>query len=95
VQGDFEDTGKWTLAQDGERVDVGFLWRVRVKKSLPRYLPWLQEPVITANHRRAIAVVENRRVGIGPAQKTVSNADGGGRLGNPGRLHLIHSIAEE
>ncbi len=60
AHGDFEGTGTWTFVQDGAWVDVGFLWQVRVNKSMLRYLSWLLKPVFTANHRWAMAVGQKR-----------------------------------
>jgi hypothetical protein len=53
--GDFVGRGTWTLAQDGEWVNITFDWRLRAEKPLLRYLSFLFKPLFSANHRWAMA----------------------------------------
>jgi hypothetical protein len=53
--GDFVGTGVWTLAQDGQYVDVTYEWRIRAEKPLLRRLSFLLRPIFEANHRWAMA----------------------------------------
>lgn len=54
VEGDFAGTGRWTLEQDGEWVNVKFDWRIRTTRPLLRLLGWLARPLLVANHRWAM-----------------------------------------
>lgn len=53
--GDFVGRGEWTLAQDGEWVDVVYDWRVQAEKPLLRRLSFLLRPLFAANHHWAMA----------------------------------------
>jgi hypothetical protein len=53
--GDFVGRGVWTLAQDGDLVDVTYDWRIRADKPLLRRLSFLMKPLFEANHRWAMA----------------------------------------
>jgi len=53
--GDFDGTGVWTFAQDGEWVNITYDWRIRAEKPLLRYLSFILKPVFSANHRWAMA----------------------------------------
>lgn len=53
--GDFVGRGVWTLAQEGEWVDVVYDWRVRADKPLLRNFSALLKPLFSANHRWAMA----------------------------------------
>lgn len=53
--GDFVGTGVWTLAQDGEFVDVAYDWRIVADKPLLRRLSFLLRPVFARNHAWAMA----------------------------------------
>ena len=53
--GDFDGRGIWTLAQDGEFVNITFDWKLTADKPLLRYLSFLLKPVFSANHRWAMA----------------------------------------
>jgi hypothetical protein len=53
--GDFEGSGSWTFAQDGEWVDIRYDWKIRADKPLLRVLSFLLKPVFSANHRWAMA----------------------------------------
>jgi hypothetical protein len=55
ASGDFDGTGRWTLAQAGPEVDVTFDWRIRAEKPLLRRLSFLLKPMFAANHRWAMA----------------------------------------
>jgi hypothetical protein len=55
VSGDFEGRGIWTLRQQGEWVDVGFDWNVRVEKPILRWFSWILKPLFAANHRWSMA----------------------------------------
>jgi hypothetical protein len=52
--GDFVGRGVWTFRQDGEHVDISYLWEVAADKPLLRRLSWLFKPVFSANHRWAM-----------------------------------------
>jgi carbon monoxide dehydrogenase subunit G len=53
--GDFDGTGLWTFAQDGETTNITYDWRIRAEKPLLRVLSFLLKPVFSANHRWAMA----------------------------------------
>lgn len=55
ASGDFDGRGVWTLAQDGDAVDIQYDWRLRAEKPLLRNLTFLLRPVFEANHRWAMA----------------------------------------
>ena len=55
AEGDFVGTGVWTLAQEGEVVDVQYDWRIRADKPLLRYGTLVMRPIFSANHRWAMA----------------------------------------
>jgi hypothetical protein len=52
--GDFIGQGVWTFRQDGEKVDISYLWTVTAEKPLLRRLSWLLKPIFSANHRWAM-----------------------------------------
>jgi hypothetical protein len=52
--GDFEGTGVWSLASDGDYTDVTFDWKIRAAKPLIRRLSFLLRPLFEANHRWAM-----------------------------------------
>lgn len=52
--GDLEGTGRWTFAQDGPEVVIGYDWRVAASKPLLRRLSWLLRPAFEANHHWAM-----------------------------------------
>lgn len=54
AQGDFVGRGIWTLAQDGEWVNVTYDWKIRANKPLLRSLSPLLKPLFSANHRWAM-----------------------------------------
>lgn len=54
AHGDFEGTGAWTLAQDGDFVDVTYDWRIKAEKPLLRYGTFVLRPFFAANHRWAM-----------------------------------------
>jgi Polyketide cyclase / dehydrase and lipid transport len=60
AHGDFEGTGAWSFEQDGEWVNVGFDWRVRVEKLPLRCFSFPLKPIFAANHRWAMARGEER-----------------------------------
>jgi len=55
ASGDFDGRGIWTLAQDGDSVNLTFDWRLTADKPLLKYLSFLFKPVFSANHRWAMA----------------------------------------
>ncbi|MGD9932460.1 MAG: SRPBCC family protein [Dehalococcoidia bacterium] len=55
ASGDFNGTGRWSFAEDGDFTDVTYDWRIRANKPLLRHLSWLMKPVFSANHRWAMA----------------------------------------
>ncbi len=48
--GDLEGTGRWTLVQDGDFVNVTYDWDVRGQKPLLRYTSKLLKPFFAVNH---------------------------------------------
>jgi uncharacterized protein YndB with AHSA1/START domain len=54
ARGDFEGTGTWTFTPDGDSTDVEFLWMIRARKSLLRWLSFLLRPAFSANHEWAM-----------------------------------------
>ncbi|HKD10144.1 MAG TPA: SRPBCC family protein [Bryobacteraceae bacterium] len=54
AKGDFEGTGVWSLAGDGDYTDVTFDWKIRAAKPLIRRLTFLLRPILEANHRWAM-----------------------------------------
>jgi len=52
--GDFSGRGVWSLAQDGEYVDITFDWDLAVGKAVLKYLTPVLRPVFEANHRWAM-----------------------------------------
>ena len=55
ASGDFDGRGIWTLAQDGDSVNLTFDWKLTADKPLLRYLSFLFKPMFSANHRWAMA----------------------------------------
>jgi hypothetical protein len=55
VWGDFVGHGAWTFTESGAWTDVGFDWRVNVRKPLVRWLSFLVRPLFASNHRWAMA----------------------------------------
>jgi hypothetical protein len=55
AHGDFEGTGRWTLREDGDHVDVTYDWRILAEKPLLRYGSFALRPFFAANHRWAMA----------------------------------------
>jgi hypothetical protein len=53
-RGDFVGRGIWTLAQEGEWVNVTYDWKIRAEKPLLRYLTPILRPIFTANHHWAM-----------------------------------------
>ncbi|HWW62478.1 MAG TPA: polyketide cyclase [Thermoanaerobaculia bacterium] len=53
--GDFVGHGDWSLAQNGDVVDVTYDWRIRAEKPLLKLLSPLLKPIFEANHRWAMA----------------------------------------
>lgn len=50
ASGDVIGLGEWRLHQDGEHVDLRYLWRVAVGKPWMRKVEFLLKPVFTWNH---------------------------------------------
>jgi hypothetical protein len=55
ASGDFDGRGVWTMAQDGDFVDITYDWRLSAEKPLLRRLSFLMKPLFEANHRWAMA----------------------------------------
>lgn len=55
AHGDFEGRGVWTIAQNGDWVEIIYDWRIRADKPLLRNFSWLMKPIFSANHRWAMA----------------------------------------
>ena len=53
--GDLVGAGRWTFAQDGPEVVIGYDWQVAAAKPMLARLSWLLRPVFEANHRWAMA----------------------------------------
>lgn len=53
--GDFDGRGIWTLAQDGNWVDVTYDWKLRAEKPILRRFSFLMKPIFAANHQWAMA----------------------------------------
>lgn len=54
ASGDFDGEGVWTLAQDGEFVNVEYDWRISAEKPLLKYLSFVMKPIFSANHHWAM-----------------------------------------
>ncbi|HXH22890.1 MAG TPA: SRPBCC family protein [Dehalococcoidia bacterium] len=52
--GDLEGTGRWTLSQDGDFVDVTYDWRVRGRKPVLRYTSAFFRPLFSHSHHWAM-----------------------------------------
>ena len=50
ASGDLVGNGRWTLEQDGDRVDVTYDWRVRAERPLIRRLSPFVKPIFRSNH---------------------------------------------
>lgn len=55
AHGDFEGTGVWTIAPDGEDTVARYDWRISAEKPLLRYGSLVLRPIFGANHRWAMA----------------------------------------
>lgn len=55
AHGDFEGTGVWTIARDGECAVATYDWRISAEKPLLRYGSPIMRPIFAANHRWAMA----------------------------------------
>jgi len=78
ARGDLSGRGVWALEEDGARTRVSFDWRVRAEKPLLRLLSPLFRPLLSANHRWAMARGEEslelelaRRRAATPAEKNL------------------------
>jgi hypothetical protein len=58
ARGDFVGRGEWIFAQDGEMVDVTYIWDIAAEKPLLRVLTPLLRPIFEANHRWAMRMGE-------------------------------------
>ena len=56
--GDFQGRGIWTFSRDRKHVKITYDWTVRTEKPLLKYLSFLLKPLFAANHRWAMARVE-------------------------------------
>ena len=50
ASGDVIGLGTWQLAQNGDGVDLSYLWRVRVGKPWMRHVEFLLKPLFVWNH---------------------------------------------
>lgn len=50
ASGDLVGHGTWTIAQDGDRVDIRYEWRVRAERAFIRRLSRLLKPLFRSNH---------------------------------------------
>jgi uncharacterized protein YndB with AHSA1/START domain len=55
AHGDFEGTGTWTFAQEGDQVRMTYDWRIDAEKPLLKVLTPILKPIFSANHRWAMA----------------------------------------
>jgi hypothetical protein len=55
AHGDFIGRGEWIFEQDGEFVNITYVWDVRAEKPLLRTLTPVLRPIFSANHRWAMA----------------------------------------
>jgi hypothetical protein len=53
--GDFVGRGIWTFEQNGSCVSIVYDWKISAEKPLLRSLSFLIKPVLSANHRWAMA----------------------------------------
>jgi hypothetical protein len=51
TSGDFDGEGHWHLRDEGDAVDLRFIWKVRVEKPVVRVLSPLLRPIFAWNHR--------------------------------------------
>jgi hypothetical protein len=58
TRGDFIGRGQWIFEQDGDMVDITYIWDVMVEKPLLRALTPLLRPIFSANHRWAMRMGE-------------------------------------
>lgn len=56
--GDFVGEGIWTFEQDGDWVNVIYVWKVQADKPLLKHLSFLMKPIFSANHRWAMEMGE-------------------------------------
>ena len=54
AHGDFVGRGIWTLAQDGEWVDITYDWKIEAEKPILKYLSFVMKPIFSANHHWAM-----------------------------------------
>jgi polyketide cyclase/dehydrase/lipid transport protein len=58
ASGDFIGKGVWTFEQDGDWVNVTYVWTIRAAAPILRYLSFLIKPILAENHRYAMRVGE-------------------------------------
>lgn len=54
AEGDFVGRGIWTIAPDGEWVNITYDWQITARKPLLRALSFLFKPIFAANHHWAM-----------------------------------------
>ena len=54
AMGDFVGRGVWTFAQQGDRCQVVYDWRISAEKPLLKYLSFVMKPLFAANHHWAM-----------------------------------------
>ena len=54
AEGDFVGHGIWTIAPDGEWVNITYDWQITARKPLLRALSFLFKPIFAANHHWAM-----------------------------------------
>lgn len=52
--GDFDGTGRWTIAQDRAAVAITYDWRIKAEKPLLKYTSALFKPLFAVNHNWAM-----------------------------------------
>lgn len=80
--GDFTGRGEWTLAQDGEWVDITYDWNVTAHKPLLRSLSLVLRPAFAANHRWAMRAGE-RSLNIELARRRAAVPDQDAEIEEP------------
>ena len=77
--GDIVGLGVWTLAEDGEWVNITYEWCVRAEKPLLRIFSFIMKPIFSANHHWAMRMGEEslrlelvRRTAVDDARNRIS-----------------------
>lgn len=86
LSGDFDGSGIWRLAPDGEGTSAELDWRPEVNKPLIRYLTPILRPIFAKNHYWAmdrgqqgiLGLIEQRRAAADTHASRPANAEGAG-----------------